>query len=154
MYSEGQDLRSASFSAAVGVSCLTAVHRSCAGGGAVAAAGFGGAAAAGAAAALGAAGFGKVSLTTFWQFADKLATFFCRQTSASLPPGEMPEQCEMKSERQLARSALCSALVTWASAGPATTAIASAAKAAETIGSEWSCCRSWFSPLLFLTRRA
>ncbi len=136
MYSEGQDLRSASFSAAVGAITGFAGGlgiATAAGGGAVAAAGFGGAGAVGAAAALGAAGFGKVSRTTFWQFADKLATFFCRQTSASLPPGEMPEQCEMKSERQLARSSLFSVLVTWAFAEPATAATASAAKAAKTM---------------------
>jgi hypothetical protein len=142
MYSDGQDLRSASFSAAVGAIAgfaggtgfATAVGAGAAGGGgAAAAADMGGAGSAGAEAALGAAGFGKVSLTTFWQFADKLSTFFCRQTRASLPPGEMPEQCEMKSERQLARSSLFSVLVTWAFAEPATIASASAAKAAETM---------------------
>jgi stress-induced morphogen len=49
----------------------------------------------------------------------RLATFFCRQAKASLPPGETPEHFDMKSERQLARRALCCSALTCAPAGSA-----------------------------------
>src|SRR4051812_18958018 len=52
--------------------------------------------------------------TAVWQPADSLATLFCRQDRASLPPGVTPEQCDWKSERQFERIALCWAEVTWA----------------------------------------
>jgi hypothetical protein len=52
-----------------------------------------------------------VARTADWQALDRLPKFFCRHIRASLPPGVTPEQCDMKSERQLARSALCCALV-------------------------------------------
>lgn len=69
------------------------------------AAGAGAGAGAGAAAA--GAGGGSVALTTVLQAGLRLATFFCRQVRASLPPGDTPEHFDMKSERQLARMALC-----------------------------------------------
>jgi hypothetical protein len=67
----------------------------------------------------GGAGAGMVALTTFLQAGARLATFFCRQLRASLPPGETPEHFDMKSERQLARRALCCSDVTCALAGAA-----------------------------------
>lgn len=48
-----------------------------------------------------------VELTTFLQAADSVATFFCRQPSASLPPGWTPEHFAMKSLRHDERMALC-----------------------------------------------
>lgn len=48
-----------------------------------------------------------VSPTTFLQAADSVVTFFCRQPSASLPPGATPEHLDMKSERHDAFIALC-----------------------------------------------
>jgi len=81
-----------------------------AGGGVAATAGGG--AAGGVAAWVGS--FGSVARTAVWQPADSFATLFWRQTKASLPPGVTPEQCDMKSERQFERIALCWAEVTWA----------------------------------------
>jgi hypothetical protein len=49
-------------------------------------------------------GFGRVWLTAALQAGDRLSTFFCRQTSASLP--RMPEHFDMASLRQFARNAL------------------------------------------------
>lgn len=59
---------------------------------------------------------GIVTLTAVLQAADRLATFFCKQTRASLPPGVTPEHFDMKSERQEARMALCCSAVTCARA--------------------------------------
>ena len=56
-------------------------------------------------------GAGMVELTAVLQPEERLATFLCKQTSASLPPGLTPEHFDMKSERQLDRIALCWALV-------------------------------------------
>ena len=66
--------------------------------GSMAAGGSAGAVATGLAVA--AAGACMVALTTFRQPADSLATFLCRQASASLPPGVTLRQCDMKSLRQ------------------------------------------------------
>jgi hypothetical protein len=109
---------------------------------AAAGAGAGAAVAAGGGAGGAAAGAGMVSFTTLWQAADRLATFFCRQVSASLPPGDTPEQCDMKSERQFARIALCWALVIWASAALAAV-IAASTRAARTASHR---CMWIFSP--------
>ena len=56
-------------------------------------------------------------LTTLLQFGESTETFFCKQASASFPPGETPEQCDMKSDRQAERMALCCAAVGVADAG-------------------------------------
>jgi hypothetical protein len=53
-----------------------------------------------------------VALTAVLQAGARLATFFCRHISASLPPGVTPEHFDMKSDRQLARMALCCSAVT------------------------------------------
>jgi hypothetical protein len=58
-----------------------------------------------------------VLLTTLLQFGESTETFFCKQASASFPPGETPEQCDMKSDRQAERMALCCAAVGVADAG-------------------------------------
>jgi stress-induced morphogen len=63
-----------------------------------------------------AAGAGIVARTAVWQPPESVSTFFWRHISASLPPGVTPAQCDMKSERQFARSALCCALDTCACA--------------------------------------
>ena len=68
---------------------------------------------AGFAAAAGAGG-GIVALTAVLHAGDRPATFFCRHISASLPPGVMPEHFDVKSDRQLARMALCCWAVTCA----------------------------------------
>jgi hypothetical protein len=60
-----------------------------------------------------------VVLITLLQAGDRLATFFCRQPRASLPPGVTPEHFDMKSERQLARRALCCSALSCALAGSA-----------------------------------
>jgi hypothetical protein len=60
---------------------------------------------------------GIVAFTAVWQAADSFPTFFCKQASASRPPGVTPEQLAMKSERQDCRIAFCWACVGWASAG-------------------------------------
>jgi hypothetical protein len=57
------------------------------------------------------AGAGIVTLTAVLQAGERLATFFCRQLSASLPPGVTPEHFDMKSERQAERMALCCSVV-------------------------------------------
>ena len=57
-----------------------------------------------------------VALTAVLQAGARLATFFCRHSSASLPPGVTPEHFDMKSDRQLARMALCCSAVTCANA--------------------------------------
>src|SRR6185437_159482 len=98
-----------------------------AGGGGAAAAAGAGAMVCGVGSALAAAGAGMVARTADWQAPDRLPTFFCRHISASLPPGVTPEQCDMKSERQLARSALCCALVICACAVVAARSAAPAA---------------------------
>jgi hypothetical protein len=89
----------------------------------------------GATAWAGAAGFGGggiVALTAVLQAGDRLATFFCRQASASRPPGLTPEHFDMKSERQDERMALCWADVSCAAAPSMETVSvkAAAAKAA------------------------
>lgn len=94
-----------------------------AGWGATAAAGAVSAGLAGAGAATGA---GKVALTAVLQAEDRLPTFFCRQVSASWPPGVTPEHFDMKSERQLALIALCCADVTCAAALVTSAALATA----------------------------
>jgi hypothetical protein len=94
------------------------------GGGGAAASVLAGGATAGAGAAAGAsagfaatgAGGGNVALTAVLQAADRPATFFCRQASASLPPGVTPEHFDMKSERQEDLIAFCCADVTCAMA--------------------------------------
>jgi hypothetical protein len=48
-----------------------------------------------------------VALTAVLQAGARLATFFFRQASASLPPGVTPEHFDMKSDRQDERMALC-----------------------------------------------
>jgi hypothetical protein len=53
------------------------------------------------------AGADIVALTAFLQVADSVVTFFCRHASASLPPGETSEQCDVKSDRQADFIALC-----------------------------------------------
>jgi hypothetical protein len=73
-----------------------------------------------------------VARTAVWQPPESLSTFFCRHVSASLPPGVTPEQCDMKSERQFERSALCCALEICACAIVAADRSATAAKAART----------------------
>jgi hypothetical protein len=60
------------------------------------------------------AGAGIVALTAVLQAGARLPTFFCRQVSASLPPGVTPEHFDMKSERQFERIALCCSGVTCA----------------------------------------
>src|SRR5215472_2733607 len=84
--------------------------------------------AAGAAAGVVGVGFGPTAFTAAWQPGDSWATFCLRQRSASAPPRGTPAQWAMKSDRQEARIALiCSSVGCWASAGPASIAIASAA---------------------------
>ena len=91
------------------------------GAGPVGAAGGGG----GAATALGAgtacagAGAGMVALTAVLQAGDRLATFFCKHSNASLPPRGTPGHFDMKSERHEARIALCWSGEGCASAPPA-----------------------------------
>jgi hypothetical protein len=83
----------------------------------------------------GSAGFaaaaGIVARTAAWQAPDSALTFFCRHISASLPPGVTPEQCDMKSERQFPRIALCCALEICACAIVAADRAAPAAKTAR-----------------------
>jgi hypothetical protein len=62
-----------------------------------------------------------MAFTAFWQPGDSLVALRCRHCSASAPPGVTPEQLDMKSERQLLRSALCCSAVGWAEAGLAIT---------------------------------
>jgi hypothetical protein len=90
--------------------------------GATAAAGGG---AVGGAAVLAGSGV-MVARTAVWQPSDRPATFFCRQESASLPPGVTPAHFDWKSEWQFERIALCCAEVTCAAA-----LVLSAAKAAS-----------------------
>ncbi len=110
------------------------------GAGAGAAAAGAGAAVAGFAAA--GAGAGIVALTAVLQAGARLATFFCRQSRASLPPGVTPEHFDMKSERQFARMALCCSAVTCAVAVCASAA--SAIKAAPVA----SALRNWFGKVM------
>lgn len=63
-----------------------------------------------------------VALTAVLQADDRLATFFCRHVSASLPPGVTPEHFAMKSARQAARMAFCCSAETWAFASAAANA--------------------------------
>jgi hypothetical protein len=79
-----------------------------------------------------AAGAGRVARTAVWQPPESASTFFCRHISASLPPGVTPEQCDMKSERQLPRIALCCALEICACAAVAAARIAPAASGRRT----------------------
>ena len=58
-----------------------------------------------------------MAFTAPWQPAERDATFFFRHWKASAPPGVTPRHFDMKSERQLARSASCWAWLGCASAG-------------------------------------
>ena len=104
-----------------------AVGAAAAGGGA----GGAGGGSAGFAATGAGAGAEMVALTAVLQPGARSATFFCRHCSASLPPGVTPLHFAMKSERQLARMALCCSGVTCATAllVKAAKAIAAAASA-------------------------
>src|SRR3569832_2400675 len=93
-----------------------------------------GAGSAGFAAAAAGAGAGMVARTAVWQPPESLSTFCWRHFSAALPPGVTPEQCDMKSERQFERIALCCALVTCACAVAAADSTAPAANAARKAG--------------------
>jgi hypothetical protein len=75
----------------------------------------------------GGGGAGMVALTALLQAGDRLARFFCRQFSASLPPRSTPGHFDMKSERQFERMALCCSGVGWAEAAPVRTAHAATA---------------------------
>jgi hypothetical protein len=77
-----------------------------------------------------------VPLTTALQPADRVATFFWRQAKASLPPGDTPEHFDMKSPRQLERSALCCSAETCAVATPVK---ASRIAAAANAPVKWVC---------------
>jgi hypothetical protein len=80
-----------------------------------------------------------VLLTTLLQFGESAATFFCKQANAAGPPGETPEQRDMKSDRQAAFIALCWAAVTFgAGAGAAAGAgLAVATGFATGLGAGW-----------------
>jgi hypothetical protein len=72
-----------------------------------------------------------VALTAPLQAGDRLATFFCRQFSASLPPRSTPGHFAMKSERQFERMALCCSGEGCAEAAPASAAHAATAAAKQ-----------------------
>lgn len=91
------------------------------GAGCVAAGGGAGAAVAAGGGAAGAAG--AIAVTAARQPADSRGVFFCRHSSASLPPRGTPEHSERKSERHEERMASCWAPVGWAKAGVAIRAV-------------------------------
>jgi hypothetical protein len=66
------------------------------------------------------------AFTAPWQPPESDATFFFRHCSASAPPGVTPRHFDMKSERQLARSASC-----WAWLGCASTGVRTASMRAK-----------------------
>jgi hypothetical protein len=70
-----------------------------------------------------------VLLTALLQPGESTATFFCKQPSASLPPGATPEHRDMKSDRQADFIAFC-----WAAVSLGATAAGLAAAADFTAG--------------------
>lgn len=131
------------------LACVAAGTGFATAGGVSAAAGAGGAAVtrgtgAGAAAVAGAdaacAGFawagaadGIVALTAVLQPGERFSTFFCKQASASLPPGVTPEHFDVKSERQFDRTALCCSEVVCAPAEEAKARCSAASNAIKTM---------------------
>jgi hypothetical protein len=83
------------------------------------------------------AGAGIVALTAVLQAGARLPTFFCRQVSASLPPGVTPEHFDMKSERQFERTALCCSGVTCAVAAWVNAATAAAITHGMSVRRTW-----------------